>query len=46
MKDLIQIYNQNRPHFSNFYHTTEQMHRQDKIKMRTYKSKMEYQQDC
>ena len=42
----IKIYNEERPHFSNFLLTPEQMHRQSKIKMRTYKKqKTEYQND-
>ena len=42
----IKIYNEERPHFSNFLLTPRQMHRQSEIKMRTYKKqKTEYQND-
>lgn len=42
----IKIYNEERPHFSNFMLTPNQMHRQSEIKMRTYKKqKTEYQND-
>lgn len=42
----IKIYNEERPHFSNFMLTPLQMHRQSKVKMRTYKKqKTEYQND-
>ena len=42
----IKIYNEERPHFSNFMLTPQQMHKQAKIKMRTYrKQKTEYQYD-
>lgn len=44
IKNTVQIYNQDRPHFSNFYLTPCEMHLQKKSKMRTYKSKKEYQQ--
>ena len=37
--ESIEIYNELRPHFSNHYLTPNQMHRQNKIKMRTYKTK-------
>ena len=37
--ESIEIYNELRPHFSNHYLTPNQMHRQNKIKMRTYKRK-------
>jgi len=44
IKDSIKIYNTERPHFSNFWLTPQQMHLQSKIKMRTYKKqKTEYQ---
>lgn len=49
VKNSIQIYNQNRPHFSNFYLTPNQMHLQNQVQMRTYrkdKSKMEHQLAC
>lgn len=39
IKNSIQIYNEERPHYSNFLLTPQQMHQQDKIVMRTYKSK-------
>ena len=42
----IKIYNEERPHFSNFLLTPQQMHRQAKIKLSTYKKqKTEYQND-
>ena len=39
VKNAIDIYNNIRPHFSNYMLTPKQMHQQDKIKMRTYKRK-------
>ena len=39
VKNTIEIYNQKRPHYSNYFLTPNQMHQQNKIKMRTYKSK-------
>ncbi len=39
VEESIQIYNQQRPHYSNFMLTPDQMHRQNTIKMRTYKTK-------
>ncbi len=39
VKEAIEIYNQNRPHFSNYLLTPDQMHKQDKLKIRTYKTK-------
>lgn len=46
IKSSIEIYNEQRPHFSNFMLTPEQMHLQSKLKMRTYKKlKTEYQND-
>ena len=43
VKNSVEIYNRQRPHFSNFLLTPQQMHRQSKIKMRTYKNqKTEY----
>ncbi|WP_317173236.1 IS3 family transposase [Maribacter aquimaris] len=39
VSDSIQIYNNKRPHYSNYYLTPQQMHQQQKIQMRTYKSK-------
>ena len=44
IKNSIQIYNQERPHYSNFMLTPQQMHLQEKIIMRTYKKqKTEHQ---
>lgn len=37
--ESIDIYNTERPHYSNYYNTPERMHKQSEIKMRTYKSK-------
>lgn len=46
IENSIEIYNQERPHYSNFMLTPEQMHLQSEIKMRTYKKqKTEYQND-
>lgn len=39
VKEAIEIYNNDRPHFSNYLHTPNQMHQQNKIKIRTYKTK-------
>jgi putative transposase len=39
VKEAIDIYNELRPHYSNHMLTPDQMHAQDKIKMRTYKTK-------
>lgn len=39
VKEAINIYNQIRPHYSNQMLTPNQMHNQNKIKMRTYKIK-------
>ena len=39
VKEAIEIYNNDRPHFSNYLNTPNQMHQQNKIKIRTYKSK-------
>jgi transposase InsO family protein len=39
VKEAISIYNQIRPHYSNYMLTPNQMHNQNKIKMRTYKIK-------
>lgn len=39
IKEAILIYNNERPHLSNFMLTPNQMHKQNKIKMKTYKSK-------
>ena len=39
VSNSIRIYNNKRPHYSNYYLTPKQMHQQQKIPMRTYKSK-------
>lgn len=39
VKESIEIYNNQRPHYSNFMLTPDQMHKQSKIQMRTYKTK-------
>ncbi len=39
VKESIEIYNNQRPHYSNYMLTPEQMHAQSKIQMRTYKTK-------
>lgn len=39
VKNAIKIYNQKRPHYSNYMLTPNQMHQQNKIKMRTFKTK-------
>ena len=39
VKNAIDIYNSKRPHYSNYMLTPNQMHGQDKVKMRTYKRK-------
>ena len=39
VKDAIEIYNQKRPHYSNYMRTPNQMHQQNKVIMRTYKRK-------
>lgn len=39
IKESIKIYNQERPHMSNYMLTPNQMHQQNKIQMKTYKSK-------
>lgn len=39
VNDSIEIYNQKRPHYSCFMKTPNQMHLQNKIKIRTYKTK-------
>ncbi len=39
VKEAVGIYNQNRPHFSNYLLTPNQMHKQNQIKIRTYKTK-------
>lgn len=37
--DSIEIYNEQRPHFSCYYKTPKQMHQQNEIKIKTYKNK-------
>ena len=39
VKESIDIYNELRPHYSNYMLTPDQMHLQNQIKMRTYKTK-------
>lgn len=39
VKEAIEIYNNQRPHYSNYMLTPKQMHIQSKIQMRTYKTK-------
>lgn len=39
VKESIEIYNDQRPHCSNYMLTPEQMHKQSKIQMKTYKTK-------
>jgi putative transposase len=39
VREAIEIYNNQRPHYSNYMLTPEQMHAQSKIQMRTYKTK-------
>ena len=39
VKEAIETYNNQRPHFSNYMLTPELMHNQDQIQMRTYKTK-------
>ena len=39
IKDSVNIYNSLRPHFSCFYKTPKQMHKQNIIKIKTYKNK-------
>ncbi len=39
VKQSVEIYNNQRPHYSNYMLTPEQMHKQSKIQMRTYKTK-------
>ncbi len=39
VKDSVDIYNTYRPHFSCFYKTPKQMHKQNKVKIKTYKNK-------
>ena len=39
IKETVHIYNSQRPHYSNHMLTPEQMHNQNKVQMRTYKTK-------
>ncbi len=39
VKEVIEIYNNQRPHYSNYMLTPKQMQTQSKIQMRTYKTK-------
>jgi hypothetical protein len=39
VKESISIYNELRPHYSNYMLTPNKMHLQSQIKMRTYKTK-------
>jgi putative transposase len=39
VKETVEIYNQNRLYFSNYLLTPNQMHQQNKLKIRTYKTK-------
>jgi putative transposase len=39
VKESITVYNTQRPHYSNYMLTPNEMHEQNKIKMRTYKTK-------
>lgn len=39
VKESVNVYNQNRPHYSNLLLTPNQMHNQCEIKMKTYKTK-------
>ena len=39
VEESIKIYNELRPHFSNHYLTPNQMHKQEKLKIKTYKNK-------
>ena len=39
VKEAIEIYNSKRPHYSNYMLTPNQMHLQNEIKMKTYKTK-------
>lgn len=39
VKESINIYNTKRPHYSNYMLTPNEMHKQNQIKMRTYKTK-------
>ena len=39
VEESIEIYNELRPHFSNHYLTPNQMHKQEKLKIKTYRNK-------
>ena len=39
IKETVEIYNEKRPHYSNHMLTPNQMHQQNELKMRTYKTK-------
>lgn len=39
VKDAIEVYNDHRPHYSNYMLTPSQMHSQNEVKIRTYKQK-------
>ncbi len=39
IKESVEIYNNERPHYSNYYLTPAQMHQQNQIQMRIYKTK-------
>ncbi|MEO6407068.1 MAG: IS3 family transposase [Ferruginibacter sp.] len=43
VKEAIEIYNNQRPHYSNYMLTPEKMHNQSEIQMRTYKTKKQQQ---
>ena len=38
IKNSIEIYNEQRPHFSCYYRTPKQMHQQNEVKIKTYKN--------
>jgi putative transposase len=39
VRESIEVYNQQRPHYSNHFLTPDQMHQQNQVEMRTYKAK-------
>jgi len=43
IKESVDIYNNLRPHYSCYMHTPDEMHKQRKIKIRTYKTKKSFQ---
>ena len=45
VKESINIYNTQRPHYSNYMLTPNKMHAQNQIKMRTYKTKTSSKHD-